>query len=74
VLHYKKNNSIGIRRKEAREDESVGKQIFSFGAGLELTRPMLQVWAVRCLKKLDGGMSEADTYEWIKERMSTFRP
>ena len=74
MLYYKKNNCIGIRRKEPREDESVGKQIWSFGAGLELTRPMLQIWAVRVLKKLDGGMSEDDTYEWISERMSTFRP
>ena len=74
MLYYKKNNSIGIRRKEPREDESVGKQIFSFGAGLELTRPMLQIWAVRVLKKLDGGMSEDDTYEWISERMNVFRP
>jgi hypothetical protein len=74
VLYYKRNNSIGIRRKECRGDESVGKQIFSFGAGLQLTRQVLQIWAVRVLKKLDGGMSEDDTYEWISERMSVFRP
>ena len=74
VLYYKKNDSIGIRRKEARGDESVGKQIFSFGAGLQLTKSVLKIWAVRVLKKLDGDMSEEETYEWITERMSTFRP
>ena len=74
MLYYKKNDSIGIRRKEPRGDESVGKQIFSFGAGLQLSKPVLKIWACRVLQKLDGGMSEDATYERMNERMSIFRP
>ena len=73
AMHYKKGFNIGIRRKKAKKGEKQGKQIFSFGSGLHLSKARLMPWAWRTLKKLDEGNSEEKVRIWITGKMNDLR-
>ena len=73
AMYYKKVNNIGIRRKKPRPSETNGRRIFTFGAGLGLTKSTLQRWGGRVIKRLDEGSTEDAARQWIDARMAAYR-
>ena len=62
-MWYKNTHSVGVRRKF--DDK---KQIIYFGARSALTQEVLLEMGDECVKKLNGGMTEADVKAWAIEQ------
>ena len=61
-MWYKNANAVGIRRKKPGDI----KQIFAFGGKHSpLDKDAMMQLGFECLKKLDGGMAEADVKDWV---------
>ena len=63
-MYYKKNDSIGIRKKG-----QGGQTVFSFGAGKNLGEPRLRGWADDVMKEMDNGMTPRKAKAWVNERL-----
>ena len=72
AMYYKKVNNIGIRRKKPRPGEKIGKQIFTFGAGLGLPEARLKHWGGKVLQNLDEGMTERAAKIWIDGKLAVY--
>ena len=59
-MWYKHSTSVGISRKFCDK-----KQIWSFGSKSAMDQDAKMQLGVECMKKLDGGMSEEDVFEWV---------
>ena len=63
-MWYKNSSSVGIRQKFGKK-----QQAFSFGGRKSsLTKEALLELGDECVRKLNGGMSEADVKSWVKEQ------
>jgi len=59
VLYYKNNKTIGLRRKFDKRDTAL-----SFGRNESLSEESLRKVADECLRKLNGGDTEANVKIW----------
>ena len=67
---YEPARSFGIRRKFDEEGRPVkrGKQIFSFGNGVEMTKEEKRKIGDRLLQRLERGMKEDDAKAWVNDK------
>ena len=67
---YDKRGSNGLMIIRSRGE---GKHVMCFGHGLGLSKPALERWAGRVLKRLDQGSTEYEANVWIHAKMAEFR-
>ena len=66
-MWYKTSEGVGIRRKfDERGPVKKGKQIFTFGNGVDMTQEQKMKIGNDVLQKLEDGMSEADAKKWAE--------
>ena len=74
---YKSKNYFAVYHKQGGlmiiRSKGEKKHVMCFGHGLGLSKPALERWAGRVLKRLDQGSTEHEANVWIHAKMADLR-